>query len=85
MIVSRAQWPHTIDDISKAVDGVWGIIGAHGVNGNLYRLERSFHEPFIYTLTEYRLEDETDIVSREEYGSVDRQTVINKFAAALGF
>ncbi|MBK7838912.1 MAG: hypothetical protein IPJ49_14785 [Candidatus Obscuribacter sp.] len=58
MQITRAQWPHTVDDIVKALDGVWGLCGAHGTNGNLYRLERSLHEPVIYTLTEYRGEDE---------------------------
>jgi hypothetical protein len=84
-IVTRAQWPHTIEDIIKALDGVWGLIGANGVNGNLYRLEKSLHEPVVYTLTEYRGADESDIVRREEYSGDDRLTAINVFAVAIGF
>ncbi len=85
MIVKRAQWPHTMEDIVKALDGVWGLIGADGVNGNLYRLEKSLHEPIVYTLTEYRGADESDIVRREEYVGDDRISAINVFAAAIGF
>jgi len=85
MIVTRAQWPHTMEDIYKALDGVWGLIGATGVNGNLYRLERSLHEPLLYTLTEYRLSDESDIVRREEYPEDEKQAAISNFAKAIGF
>lgn len=85
MIVTRAQWPHTVEDIVKSLDGVWGLIGAKGTNGNLYRLERSLHEPTVYTLTEYRGESETDIVRREEYGAEDRLVAVNVFAQAIGF
>jgi hypothetical protein len=85
MIITRAQWPHTIDDIHKALDGVWGLIGATGINGNLYRLERSLHEPVLYILTEYRLSDESDIVRREEHPESEKQVAISAFAKAIGF
>ncbi len=57
----RAQWPHTIDDIVKALDGVWGVVGATSESGTLYRLERTLKEPTVYTLTEYVGSDETAI------------------------
>ena len=82
---TRPQWPHTIDDIIGSLDGIWGLVGATGTNGNLYRLERSLHEPLSYTLTEYRLQDETDIVSRQIYSAEQRQEAINEFARAIGF
>jgi hypothetical protein len=85
MIITRAQWPHTLDDIHKALDGVWGLIGATGINGNLYRLERSLHEPVLYVLTEYRLSDESDIVRREEHAESEKQVAISAFAKAIGF
>ena len=85
MIITRAQWPHTMADIHKALDGIWGLIGATGTNGNLYRLERSLKEPFTFTLTEYRLSDESDIVRREAYGVDDKQNAISAFAKELGF
>jgi hypothetical protein len=85
MIITRAQWPHTIEDIHSALDGIWGLIGATGMNGNLYRLERSLHEPVLYTLTEYRLSDESDIVRREEYPEGERPAAISAFAKEIGF
>jgi hypothetical protein len=84
-MVSRAQWPHTVEDIHKALDGVWGLIGATGTSGNLFRLERSLHEPTFYTLTEYRETNESDVVRREEYGAADKQNAIDAFAKELGF
>lgn len=81
----RPQWPHTVDDIIKSLDGIWGLVGATGANGNLFRLERSLHEPLTYTFTEYRGEDESDIVRRQLYGADQRDTVINEFAKEIGF
>ncbi|MBK7842022.1 MAG: hypothetical protein IPJ49_30990 [Candidatus Obscuribacter sp.] len=85
MQITQGPMAHTVDDIVKALDGVWGLCGAHGTNGNLYRLERSLHEPVIYTLTEYRGEDESDVVKREEYTVENRQQAVSAFATALGF
>ena len=82
---TRPQWPHTIDDIIGSLDGIWGLVGATGTNGNLYRLERSLHEPLSYTLTEYRLQDETDIVRRQIYSAEQRQESVDEFARAIGF
>lgn len=81
----RPQWPHTIDDITKSLDGIWGLVGATGTNGNLYRLERSLHEPLTYTLTEYRGSDESDVVRREFFDQSQRDQAIGEFAQAIGF
>ena len=59
MPTTRPQWPHTVEDIVKALDGVWGVVGALDVNGNLLRLERSISAPVSYTLTEYEGNCET--------------------------
>ncbi len=85
MISTRAQWPHTIDDIVKSLDGVWGLVGATGPNGNLFRLERSLHEPLNYTVTEYNGNDESDIVRREAYAKEKRNEAIKDFALSIGF
>lgn len=87
MLSIRAQWPHTVDDIVKALDGVWGVVGATGNNGNLYRLERSLKPPTTYTFTEYRGEDEADVISQKtfENGEQDRDAAIKEFARAIGF
>ena len=84
MIVTRAKWPHTMQDVIKNLNGTWGVVGADGTNGNLFRLERSLHEPLVYTLTEYRQADEKDVVRREEYAQQDRDKVLEQFAKAIG-
>jgi len=82
---TRPQWPHTLDDIVNSLEGVWGLVGATATNGNLMRLEKSLHEPVIYTMTEYRGEDEADVVCRQNYEASKREEAINAFAKAIGF
>jgi len=74
-----------LEDVTNSLDGIWGLVGASGSNGNLYRLERSLHEPLTYTLSEYRGEDESDIVRRQMYGVDQREEAIKEFAQAIGF
>ncbi|HEY9773441.1 MAG TPA: hypothetical protein V6C81_06490 [Planktothrix sp.] len=84
-LTERPHWPHTLDDITNSLDGIWGLVGATGVNGNLFRLERSLHEPLSYTLVEYRGEDERDIVRRQIYGPEQREDAVKEFAQSIGF
>ena len=84
-VTTRSHWPHTLEDVTNSLDGIWGLVGASGSNGNLYRLERSLHEPLTYTLSEYRGEDESDIVRRQMYGVDQREEAIKEFAQAIGF
>lgn len=84
-VTTRPHWPHTIDDVINSLDGVWGLVGATGMGGNLFRLERSLHEPLTYTLTEYRGEDEADVVRRQMYGREQRDEAVKEFARAIGF
>lgn len=81
----RAQWPHTINDITKSLDGVWGVVGATGSNGNLYRLERSLEPPTTYKITEYKGEDESDIVAENQFAAEQRDDAVKQFARAIGF
>lgn len=85
MSVTRPQWPHTLEDINASLDGVWGLVGAVGTSGNLFRLERSLHEPLIYTLIEFAGQDETKVVDKQTYNACEREVAVNKFAKALGF
>ncbi|MBX9693606.1 MAG: hypothetical protein K2Z81_14555, partial [Cyanobacteria bacterium] len=82
MITIRAEWPHTIDDIVKSLEGVWGVVGAKGINGNLYRIERSLKEPITYTVIQYEGESEVDIVTRSEFQREQRDEAVNMFAKA---
>lgn len=85
MLGTRAQWPHTIDDIRKALDGVWGVVGATNKDGNLFRLERTLKEPTSYTLIEYEGHDEKKIVSKQNFEGKDKESAIDSFARAIGF
>jgi len=85
VITTRPQWPHTIDDIVNSLDGIWGLVGATGTNGNLYRLERSLHQPLVYTLTEFKGNDESQVVSKRVYEADKRDEAVKDFALKLGF
>ena len=84
-VITRPQWPHTIEDIVNALEGVWGLVGATGVNGNLFRLEKSLHEPIIYTFKEYRGNDEAEIIQNKVFSADQREKAIMAFAQAIGF
>ncbi len=84
-VLMRPQWPHTVEDILKSLDGVWGLVGAEGENGNLYRLERSLHEPLTYTITEYRGKEESDILQKETFDAAAKDQAVKAFAKAIGF
>ena len=81
----RAQWPHSMEDIHKSLDGIWGLVGATGTNGNLYRLERSLKEPLVFTVTEYNGADEADIKDKQIFQNEQRSEAIALFARAIGF
>jgi hypothetical protein len=84
-IITRAQWPHTIADIRKSLDGVWGLVGATGENGNLFRLERSLQDPVVYRLTEYKGTDEEVALSSTVYEAAQKEEAVKEFAQRLGF
>ena len=85
MVLMRSQWPHTVHDIVKALDGVWGLVGAIDTKGNLIRLERSLHEPLTYKITEYDGVSEEKVVSETKYESHHKEDAVKRFAHALGF
>jgi hypothetical protein len=85
MVLTRPQWPHTVDDIVKSLDGIWGLVGATDINGNLIRLERSLQEPTTYTLTQYQGQDEAKVVNKKTYSQQDKMQAVNLFASQLGF
>jgi hypothetical protein len=81
----RPQWPHTVEDIVKSLDGIWGLVGATSESGNLLRLERSLHEPLVYTLTEYEGQDEAKVVRKQTFPGEDKKAAVQEFARLLGF
>ena len=82
---TRPQWPHTIDDILKSLDGIWGLVGATAENGNLMRLERSLEQPTTYTLTEYDGEDQKKVLSEKTFPADQKGFAVGEFASRLGF
>jgi hypothetical protein len=84
-ITVRPHWPHTVEDILNSLDGIWGLVGAEGINGNLFRLERSLHEPVVYTLIEHKGKEEGEIVNKRIYQLPEKMAAVNDFAQALGF
>jgi len=85
MVLTRPQWPHTVDDILKSLDGIWGLVGATASNGNLVRLERSLHEPLTYTMTEYNGEDESSVLNTSTYTGLQKELAVGEFARLIGF
>jgi hypothetical protein len=85
MVLTRPQWPHTLEDIVKALDGVWGIVGATSTTGNLLRLERSLNDPLSYTLVEYEGQDEQKVLKTTNYTDKEKFQAVGEFARLLGF
>ncbi|MFN8655359.1 MAG: hypothetical protein U0105_03390 [Candidatus Obscuribacterales bacterium] len=85
MAIMRPQWPHTLEDIVKSLDGTWGLVGATGTDGNLLKLERSLNEPLVYTLTEYEGEDEAKVLRTRTFPGDQKKAAVQEFARLLGF
>ena len=85
MALTRPQWPHTVDDIVKALDGVWGVVGATSTTGNLLRLERSLKMPVTYVLIEYQGQNEAKPVRESKYDAEQKDVAVREFASLLGF
>ena len=85
MPVIRAQWPHTVDDIIKALDGVWGVVGAIAISGNLMRLERSLKAPLSYKFIEYKGTDENCPLRELSFNAEEKDKAVSEMAKLLGF
>ena len=85
MPTERAQWPHTVADIIKSLDGIWGLVGATATSGNLLRLERSLNEPTTYTITEYEGDNEASVINKSTYQAGEKAQAVTEFARQLGF
>lgn len=85
MPVIRSQWPHTVDDIVKALDGVWGVVGAISQSGNMLKLERSFSKPTVYKFVEYDGNNEARPLNEKTFSEEEKDEAINQFAKLLGF
>ncbi len=84
-MTTRVQWPRTIEEIEESLDGIWGLVGATSVNGNLWHLERSLHQPLIYTVTEYFGLDENKTVAKHSFPEENKGEAVYFFAQSIGF
>ncbi|MBX9690357.1 MAG: hypothetical protein K2X27_26825 [Candidatus Obscuribacterales bacterium] len=85
MTLIRSQWPHTVDDIVKALDGVWGVVGAISESGNLLRLERSLKAPTSYKFVEYKGTDESITLKELTFTAEEKEAAVKEMAGRLGF
>ena len=69
----------------RSLDGVWGVVGTTGTNGNLYRIERSLKEPVNFTVTEYQGNEETEVLRELKFGMDEKDQAVKTFAEAIGF
>jgi hypothetical protein len=77
----RPYYPHTLHDVTHAVDGGLGLVVGDMPDGSIWVLKRNRKEPG-YILTHYRDAQRSALLSTEVLG--ERQSAVNAMAAAIG-
>ena len=77
----RPFFPHTLHDITHAVDGPLGLVVGDMPDGTLWVLKRNRKEPG-YVLTAYADAQRSRVVSTRIIG--ERREAVNAMAAAIG-
>jgi hypothetical protein len=77
----RPFFPHSLHDVTHAVDGALGLIVADMPDGTLWVLKRNRKEPG-YVLTCYADTQRSRVVSTRAIP--DRKTAVNAMAEAIG-
>jgi hypothetical protein len=77
----RTFFPHTLHDITHAVDGPLGLVVGDMPDGTLWVLKRNRKEPG-YVLTEYADPQRSRVVSVKTI--LERREAVNAMAAAIG-
>ena len=77
----RPFFPHTLDDITRAVDGGLGLVVGDMPDGSLWVLKRS-RKTGTYTLTHWSDVKRSKRLSSEQID--DRLLAVNTMAAAIG-
>ncbi len=83
--MERATWPHTIKDIYKALDNIWGVVGAYDQDNNLSRLEKSIQSPIVYKVIRFNGCNEKQILSTNTYSEAQKDAAVKDFAQGIGF
>ncbi|MDP2310127.1 MAG: hypothetical protein Q8P18_29185 [Pseudomonadota bacterium] len=76
----RPFFPHTLHDVTHAVDGPLGLIVGDMPDGTLWVLKRNRKEPG-YVLTQYADTQRSSIVSTRTIA--ERREAVNAMAAAI--
>ena len=77
----RPFYPHTMADVSHAVDGPLGLVVADMPDGTLWVLKRNRKEPG-YVLTQYADAARSAVVSTERIE--DRKAALNRMSDRIG-
>lgn len=77
----RPFFPHTLDDVTRAVDGPLGLVVGDMSDGSIWVLQRRRKEGG-YALTHYADASRKTILSRSEIA--ERREAVNAMAEAIG-
>lgn len=77
----RPFYPHTMDDLVRAVDGGLGLVVADMPDGSLWVLKRNRKAPG-YVLTHYADTQRSRVLATES--PADRRVALNRMAEVIG-
>lgn len=77
----RPFYPHTLDDVIRAVDGPLGLVVGDMPDGTLWVLKRNRKTPG-YVLTHYADTARSRVLATETL--LDRRDALNRMSAAIG-
>lgn len=77
----RPFYPHTLGDVTRAVDGGLGLVAADMPDGSLFVLKRDRRRGG-YTITHYADTKRSSVRSKDVIG--ERAAAINAFAERIG-
>jgi hypothetical protein len=78
----RPFFPHTLDDVTRAVDGPFGLVVGDMPDGSLFVLKRDRRSPDQFELSHYADAARTRVVARVRIEG--RVVAVNAFAERIG-
>jgi hypothetical protein len=78
----RPFFPHTLDDVTRAVDGPFGLVVGDMPDGSLVVLKRDRRSPDQFELSHYADATRTRVVARDRIEG--RVAAVNAFAERIG-
>ncbi len=77
----RAYFPHTLNDVTNAVDGGLGLVVADMPDGSIWVLKRDRKQPGTYEITHYSDMKRSSVLGREAV--VGRDVALNRYWATV--